>query len=81
MLYVICKSKNKIAGNEEIPKFNNENWEILETVKCRKNASRKVYDLIFCPVYQRLAKNEVEQGQRLYRLWNFKEEEVFNIER
>jgi len=78
MLYVICKAKNKIASNERTPKYNPENWEIIETVKCRKNATMKTYDSIFVPVYQRLIPNGhgYNSEQEHIRLWNFKEEDI-----
>lgn len=76
MLYVICKAKNEISNNEENPKFNSENWEVLETVKCRKNATMKMYNSIFSPIYQRLSKELGNNSQNFIRIWNFKEEEI-----
>jgi hypothetical protein len=72
MLYIICKAKNEVAMNEHNPVFNTENWEVLETVQCRKNASMKTYNSIFSPIYQRLTRDKHE----CIRLWNFKEEEI-----
>ena len=72
MIYVICKAKNEIASNEQIVKYNPENWEIIETVKCRKNASYDARNNIFSPIYQRLSK---EQPTHI-RLWDFTEEEI-----
>lgn len=74
MLYVICKARNKIAMNEHNPKFNPENWEILETARCRKNASLKTYDSVFIPIYEKYRKKFIKN----YRLWNFKANEITN---
>lgn len=73
MLYFICKAKNKIAMNEQEPKFNSENWEIIETANCRKNATQKTWELVFYPIYQRLREL---YGSEQYRLWNFKMTDV-----
>ena len=75
MLYIICKAKNEIAMNEQKPEFNPKNWEVLETVKCRKNASLKTYHLIFSPINEKYRKEFIEN----YRLWNFKENEIKNL--
>lgn len=72
MVYTICKAKNEIARYEHNPKFNPENWEVLETVKCRKNASLKTYHSVFYPIYEKYRKEFIEN----YRLWNFKENEI-----
>jgi len=75
MLYTICKAKNKIASNEQNPIFNPQNWEVLESVKCRSNATTKTWESVFYPIYQKLG--ERYAGER-YRLWNFKENEMAN---
>ena len=72
MLYIVCKAKNEIAMNEQEPKFNSENWEILEKVKCRKNATIKTYHSIFGSIYEKYNKEFIDN----YRIWNFKESEI-----
>ena len=75
MLYTICKAKNEIALNEQTPKFDPKNWEIIESAKCRSNATTKTWESVFCPIYQKLG--ERFAGER-YRLWYFKENEMAN---
>jgi hypothetical protein len=73
MVYIVCKAKNEIALNEEAPKYNPNNWEILESAKCRSNATTKTWESVFYPIYQKLGKKYAGKN---YRLWNFKEEEI-----
>ena len=73
MLYIVCKAKNSIALNEQKPKYNPNNWEIIESVKCRKNATTKTWESAFYPVYQKLRKRYAGEN---YRLWNFKQDEI-----
>jgi hypothetical protein len=75
MLYVVCKAKNEIALNEQNPKYDPQNWEVLETAKCRSNATIKTWESVFCPIYQKLS--ERFAGEH-YRLWNFKDSEIMN---
>jgi hypothetical protein len=73
MLYIVCKAKNEIALNEQNPKFDPENWEILESVKCRSNATTKTWEHAFYPIYQKFGK---KYAGKHYRLWNFKKDEI-----
>lgn len=73
MLYFVCKAKNEFAMNEHEPKFNFENWEIIETANCRKNATVKTWESVFYPIYQKLSALYTPEK---YRLWNFKASEI-----
>ena len=75
MLYVMCKAKNEISQNEENPIFNSENQEILEYVKCRKNATLTSFNKVFSPIYQRLSE-EHKKENKYVRFWHFRSDEI-----
>ena len=70
MVYTMCKAKTDKAMNDHAPTFDPEHWEVIEDVICRKNASRKAWELAFQPVYEKLGERYRCDGYR-YRLWNF----------
>jgi hypothetical protein len=73
MIYMVCVAKNEIAMNEKEPVFNSDNWEFVESFKCRSNASPKTFDSAYQPVFKRIKEKHENED---FRLWYFKQYEV-----
>ena len=73
MNYLICIAKNDQARNEQNPKYDPDNWQIMKLVKCRVNASDKTIREKFIPHFKAITDR---YGRINTRLWYFTEQEI-----